>query len=287
MIIDFRVQPPYKSFLGIHFFRPRPAVEDLVTGNPFAVSRITPPSFEQQSIELFVQEMDEAGIDLAVITGQHTGPTGRSASNDDIAELVQRYPGRFAGFGGIDPREPDAVTEVRRCIETLGCRGIAMLPGWSTPPLRDDDEAVYPIYETCRDLGVPVVITSSHYIGPDMTYSLPIHIQKVAFDFPELTLIVGHASWPWTLQICAVAMRCTNVYLMPEFYMYIPDMPGAEDYVKAANSYLAYRMLYSSCYPSRSLGQALAEFKALPLKSEVQENLLSRNGARLLGLSEG
>jgi predicted TIM-barrel fold metal-dependent hydrolase len=284
MIIDFRVQPPYKSFLGIHFFRPRPAMEDPVTGNPFAVGRITPPSFEQQSIELFVQEMDEAGIDLAVITGQRTGPTGRSASNDDIAELVRRYPGRFAGFGGIHPLEPGALEEVRRCVERLGCHGIAMLPGWSDPPLHDDAEAVYPIYETCGDLGVPVVITSSHYIGPDMTYSLPIHIQKVAFDFPELTIIIGHAAWPWTLQVCAVAMRCSNVYLMPEFYMYIPDMPGAEDYVKAANSYLSYRMLYSSCYPSRSLGQALTEFKALPLKPEAQANMLGRNGARLLGL---
>jgi predicted TIM-barrel fold metal-dependent hydrolase len=71
---------------------------------------------------------------------------------------------------------------------------------------------------------------------------------------------------------------------MPEFYMYIPNMPGAEDYVKAANSYLAYRMLYSSCYPSRSLKQALVEFKALPLRPEAQENMLEHNGARLLGL---
>lgn len=285
MIIDFRVQPPYKSFLGIHFFRPRPAAEDPVAGNPFAIGRITPPSFEQQSIELFVQEMDEAEIDLAVVTGQRTGPQGRSASNDDVAELVQRFPGRFVGFAGVDPLEPGAVAEVRRSVERLGCRGIAVLPGWSDPPLHDDDETVYPIYEACRALGVPVVITSSHYIGPDMTYSLPIHIQKVAFDFPELTLIIGHACWPWAVQACAVAMRCPNIYLMPEFYMYIPDMPGADDYIKAANSYLARRMLYSSCYPSRSLGQALAEFRALPLRPGSEENMRWYNGARLLGLS--
>ncbi len=286
MIIDFRVQPPYKSFLGIHFFRPRPAVEDPVTGNPFALNRKATPSFDRQSIELFVQEMDEAGIDVAVITGQRTGPRGRSASNDDIAELVRRYPGRFVGLAGIDPLEAGTLDEVRRSIEGLGCRGIAMLPGWSDPPLHDDDERVYPIYETCQELGALVVITSSHYIGADMTYSLPIHLQKVAFDFPQLTLIIGHAAYPWTVQVCAMAMRCTNVYLMPEFYMYLPDMPGAEDYVKAANSFLSHRMLYSSCYPSRSLGQALEEFRALPLKPEAQENLLWRNGARLLGIND-
>ena len=51
-------------------------------------------------------------------------------------------------------------------------------------------------------------------------------------------------------------MRCTNVYLMPEIYMHVPDMPGADDYVRAANTYLSQRMLYSSCYPTRPLDQA-------------------------------
>jgi predicted TIM-barrel fold metal-dependent hydrolase len=286
MINDFRVQPPYRSFLDIHFFRPRSQIEDPVTGNPFAIGRLTPPSFEHHSIEFFVQEMDQAGIDVAVIIGQRTGRRGHSANNDDIAQLVQLYPGRFYGFAGVDPLEPGAPDEVQRCVETLGCRGIALTPGWSDPSLYDDDPLVYPIYDICRRLGVPVVITSSHYIGADMTYSWPIHIQRVALDFPELTIIIGHACWPWTTQACAVAMRCVNVYLMPEFYMYIPDMPGAEDYVKAANSYLSYRMLYSSCYPGRALGQALSEFRALPLKPEAQANLLWRNGARLLGLAD-
>ena len=93
------------------------------------------------------------------------------------------------------------------------------------------------------------MITSSHVIGPDMSYAMPEHIQRVALDFPQLTIIVGHACWPWTTQACALAMRCTNVYLMPEFYMHVPHMPGAQDYVDAANSYLSHRMLYSSCYP--------------------------------------
>jgi predicted TIM-barrel fold metal-dependent hydrolase len=161
---------------------------------------------------------------------------------------------------------------------------MAILPGWSDPPLTDDDKRVYPIYEACLQLGAMVMITSSHWIGADMTYSRPTHIQQVAFDFPELTIIVGHGCWPWTTHACAMAMRCSNVYLMPEFYMYIPNMPGARDYVDAANGYLAYRMLFSSCYPSRSLSQALEEFRRLAIEPSSQENTLGNNGARLLGL---
>ena len=284
MIIDFRVQPPFKSFLDIHFFRPRPAVEDPIAGNPFGKGRWPNPSFDQKSIELFLQEMDEVGISVAVIAGQRVAERWGSVANDDIAELVRRYPGRFFGFAGADPVEHGVVDEVRRSVEDLGCRGISILPGWSDPPLFDDDQRVYPIYETCRELGVPLLFTSSHYIGADMTYSMPIHIQKVALDFPELTIIVGHGCWPWTTQACAMAMRCRNVYLMPEIYMHPPDMPGADDYVRAANSYLSHRMLYSSCYPTLSLKQALEEFKLLPIKPASRENMLWHNGARILGL---
>jgi len=284
MIIDFRVQPPYKSFLGIHFFRPRPAVEDPIAGNPFAKGRWPIPSFDQQSIALFIQEMDEVGIDVAVVMGQRTGKRGGNVENDDVAELVKRYPGRFVGFAGVDPMDSGVVDELRRSIEYLGCRGIAITPGWSDPPLYDDDERVYPVYQACLDLKAPVMITSSHYIGADMTYSMPTHIQQVALDFPELTIIVGHGCWPWTMQACAMAMRCSNVILMPEIYLHPPDMPGANDYVCAANSYLAHRMLYSSCYPTLTLQQALAGFQMLPIKPESRENMLWHNAARILHL---
>ncbi len=283
-IIDFRVQPPYKSFLGIHFFRPRPSEEDPIAGNAFRKGHWPIPSFEEQSIELFVGEMDEAGIDVAVAMGQQTGERGGSADNDDIASLIAQYPSRFVGFGGVDPLVEGAVDELHRCVEDLGCRGISITPGWSDPPLYDDDVKVYPIYQACSALKVPVVLTSSHYIGADMSYSMPTHIQNVALDFPELPIIVGHGCWPWTMQACAMAMRCRNVYLMPEIYLLPPDMPGADDYVRAANSYLSHRMLFSSCYPTLTLQQAVEGLRALPLKPGSRENMLWHNGARILGL---
>jgi hypothetical protein len=285
MIIDFRIQPPYRSFLGIHFHRQRPRVEDPVKGATLGRDRRWTRSFDEKTMDVFLREMDEVGIDKAVIMGQQAATRWGSVINDDIADLVRVYPGRFFGFAGVDPTREGVVEEIRRSITDLGLHGLSVLPGWSEPPLFDDDKQVYPIYETCLELGVPVMITSSHWIGADMTYSMPTHIQRVALDFPELTIIIGHGCWPWTTLACALAMRCSNVYLMPEFYMYVPDMPGADDYVRAANSYLSHRMLYSSCYPSRCLEQALEEFCQLPIKPSSQENMLWHNGARILGLA--
>ncbi len=256
-------------------------MEDPVHGNPFAVGRETPESFTQSSLDLFIREMDDADIEHAVIMGQRGAEVWGNASNEDIAQIIADHPGRFTGFGGVDPNG-DALNDAKHAVETLGLSGIALVPGWSDPPVVDDAPELSSLYEWCADSGVPVAVTSSHFIGPDMMHAHPVHLQRVALQFPELTLIIAHGGWPWTTAACSLAMRCTNVYLMPDFYMYLPHTPGARDYVDAANSYLQHRMLYSSCYPSNSLRQALAHFDALPLTPSAKEHVLYRNGRRLL-----
>jgi predicted TIM-barrel fold metal-dependent hydrolase len=119
MIVDFRIQPPYKSFLGIHFYRPRPRVQDPVKGNAFDMSRRPTQSFEDRSMDTFVQEMDEAGVDVGVIMGQQTADRWGSVRNDDIGELLRDYPGRFFGFGGVDPVREGAVDEVQRLAASI------------------------------------------------------------------------------------------------------------------------------------------------------------------------
>jgi uncharacterized protein len=282
VVIDLRVQPPFRSFLDLHFFRARPVDEDPVAGNPFAIDRGPNPSFETRSLSLFVDELRAAGVERAAIVGQRAAARWGSADNADLAVLLERYPDLFVGFAGIDPRDADALTQLRDAVEVPGCLGIALVTGWSDPPCRDDDELLWPLYGACEDLGLAVVATSSHFIGPDMGYALPVHLARVATAFPRLRLIVGHACWPWTTQAVALAMRHTNVYLMPDFYLYLPSMPGASDYVDAVNGFLRHRVLFSSCYPSRTVAEALRGIDRLPLADEAREALLHDNAARLL-----
>jgi uncharacterized protein len=282
MIVDFRVQPPHASFERLHFFRPRQPVEDPDQDNPFAALRGPNPSLAQRSLPAFLDELDAAGIDRAVAVGQRAGSRWGSADNDDIAALTRAHPDRFLGVAGIDAREAGALEEVHRSVEELGCIGIALVNGWSDPPLRDDDEAVLPLYAACQRLGVLAMVTSSHYIGPDLGHALPEHLARVAVRFPHLPLVVSHACWPRTTEAVALAMRHSNVYLMPDFYLYAPSMPGATDYVDAANGFLRNRILFSSCYPTFTVAEALAGIDALPLTPVARTNLLGANAQRLL-----
>jgi predicted TIM-barrel fold metal-dependent hydrolase len=282
-VVDFRVQPPYKSIRQLHFYRPRPPVEDPVGGNPFAFGRPADPSFD--SLDRFHEEMDASGIDHAVIVGQRAAPVWGRADNEDIADLVAEHPQRYSAFAGIDATDPDAGRQVEVALDELGMVGIHVLPGWSEPPLAEDDAALFALYEICADRGAHVMITSSHFIGPDLEHSRPVFFQHAAQRFPDTTFVIGHAAWPWTVQAIAVAMRCPNVYLMPEFYMYLAGMPGASDYVNAVNTFLRHRVLYSSCAPSRSVGHALSLARALDIVDESRQPFFGGSARRLLGLS--
>ncbi len=287
MIIDFRVRPPFKAFCDLHIFRPREPEPDPVTVSGLRLDLPSYRSFEEKSIAAFLEEMDEAGIDMAVAMGRQSPPPYGSVPNEDLSELVTTYPDRFVAFGGIDGSQgEEALREIDRCRE-MGFKGVALDNGWCDPPLYDDDEKLFSIYQKCMEDGLIVSLTSSIFVGPDLTYCMPVHIQRVARRFKELTIVVPHAAWPWTTEMCGVAFQNPNVYLIPDFYGHIPNSPGATEYVRSANYFLSYRMLFASSYPVRPLKQSVEQFKDLGFElEEIRSRCLGENAARLLGLDD-
>ena len=157
-IIDFRIRPPAKSFLKLSIFD-KSATSSLLN-RPTWWGVEPAPSFMQSSMELLIQEMNEAGVKKGVIMGRQSAPKYGRVSNDEVAEIVNEYPGYFIPFAGIDPMDVKAaVLETSRTINELGFKGIAVDPGLSDTPLTADDPLLYPVYAKCDELGVPVSIT--------------------------------------------------------------------------------------------------------------------------------
>ena len=75
-----------------------------------------------------------------------------------------------------------------------------------------------------------------------------------------------------------------NLWVLPDFFQFIPGFAGAQDWVDAANHYLSDRILYASSYPVRPLKQSLEELGRFSYVSSVLENLLARNAANLFGI---
>ena len=141
-----------------------------------------------------MQEMDETETERAVIMGRKADEYG-SVDNDEIDELARAYPGRFIPFAGVNPNLPGQVEEIER-VAAMGFRGVGIDAGWLRRPLYHDDPVFDPIYAKCQELGMIVSLTSSFMLGPDLSYSEPCAIQRVAMKYPNMKIVVPHGCWP-------------------------------------------------------------------------------------------
>ncbi|MSP67127.1 MAG: amidohydrolase [Alphaproteobacteria bacterium] len=276
-VIDFRVRPPFKGFLSMVMYQQAARRDRFTAQIGFAPA----PSAAAQSMELLIQEMDRAKIMHAVIVGRHSALYG-TASNDDVMEVCRAYPGRFIAVASIDPADRRQAMATVKSALAQGFKAVNIEPGAYATPLYPDDRRLYPIYAVAEDAKVPVIMMTGGNAGPDLSYSLPVGIDRVLADFPTLKVAVSHGNWPWVNEILHVAFRRANLYVSPD--MYLPNMPGQDDYVKAADGFLADRFLYASSYPFAPVDKYLDWFLKLPIRPVSMEKVLYRNAAAFLGL---
>ena len=276
-IIDFRLRPPLKGFLDMVMYADIERTGRMAAG----IGMSLPPSVQQRSVDLMFREMDEAGIEIGVVPGR-VSPVLGTIDNSDVTSMVAQYPRRLVGFTSVDPvNRRRAIAGIEAAMKQ-GMKGVVIEPGLLASPMHLDDARLYPIYAHCEDARVPVLFMAGGNAGPDCSYTSPEHIDRVARDFPELKIISGHGNWPWAAQIIHVCYRRPNIYLSPD--MYIFGMPGATDYVNAANGFMAERFLFATAYPLVAFQDAIDAFLKFPLKASVLDRVFYKNAAELLGV---
>jgi hypothetical protein len=213
------------------------------------------------------------------------------APNDLIGQAVIDHPDVFIPFAGIDPHKGDrAIAEIRRCHAEFGIKGIGELN-----PARQkffpNDEAFYPIWETCQDLGI-VVMFHMGFAGAgagkpggmgyklDAVRAIP-YLDDVAADFPELQVIHAHPGWPFHHEALAACWHKSNFWIDLSGFAprYFP-----EEVVRYANSLIQDRVLFGTDWPVIGIDRWLTEFEELDMKPEVRSKILLGNARRLLGL---
>ncbi len=278
-LIDFRGRPPTPEF-NSYFVK-----DGTIAVNYKVGAKSVSPAFLQDSVDLFFEEMAAANIVATVALGRNAKALNPKQNgfipNDHIHALMRAYPGRVIGCAGIDLANVvhDALDETRRCVE-LGFRAIHIEPARSLDAMPNDPR-IFPLYELCIALDLPVVLMTGPLAGPTIEYTNPVYVDDVARRFPALKIVAGHGCWPWVTQMLGVAFKHRNVYLCPDVYMF---MPGADQYIQAAATYLQDQLLFGTAYPYRPLVQTAQEFLEFPIDAAVMEKLVYGNAAKLLKL---
>jgi predicted TIM-barrel fold metal-dependent hydrolase len=279
-IIDVRLRPPLGSFLASTMFKNKPRTARMTD----AMGMEPAPSLLKESMELLIQEMDSLGNYLGCVSGSKRGIDRAWGwiENQDVFEMVQQYPDRFIGVGTLDVSDaPAALEDLEACVARFGFKAIAIEPGTHEHSMYADDRRLYPVYERCAELGLPVLLLAGGNAGPDITYSDPAHVERVAIDLPRLKVVVLHGAWPWVTHILHIAFRRPNVYLSADMYL---TMPGGSQYIEAINSYLSDRYLYGTSYPFGPVVGYFERFQRLGIQERYMDRVLYQNAEILLGL---
>lgn len=277
-VIDFRIRPPFKSFLATAMYAGAARRDGITRKIGFAPS----PAAVSQSLPLLLDEMDQAKIDVGVVVGRVSGALG-NVDNADILEVCAQHPGRFVPIAGIAPHPRKQAYDSVEQLLGQGFKGLSIEPGGLPEPLHYDDRRLYPFYALCEDRNALLVIMGGGNAGPDITFTAPEHIDRVLADFPGLRIVSAHGNWPWVTQILHVAFRRPNLFLAPDYLM--ANMPGMSDYIAACDSFLADQFVFASAFPFAPVADYARWFRSLPIKSSNLDKIMGGTAAKLLGLS--
>jgi predicted TIM-barrel fold metal-dependent hydrolase len=157
--------------------------------------------------ELRLQEMDEAGIDVQVLS--HGAPSAQMLPKDIAVDLTRRVndrlhaavaanPKRFAAFAALPTSDPVAAAdELERTVDKLSFKG-AMIHGLANGQFIDD-KRFWPIFARAEKLDVPI------YLHPSLPHPAvsDIYYRDYDRDFPML----ARAAWGYTVETATQAIR--------------------------------------------------------------------------------
>jgi predicted TIM-barrel fold metal-dependent hydrolase len=210
-------------------------------------------------------------------------------TNEEVAELANKESDIAIAFASIDPaRGQMGVREARRLIKDYGVKGFKFHP--SVQGFFPDDRMCYPLYEVIAEhKSIALFHTGQTGIGAGMPggggirlkYSNPIHLDDVAADFPEMSIIMAHPAVPWQDEQLSVAVHKPNVYIdlsgwSPKYFE--PKL------VQYMNTLLKHKVLFGSDFPVITPERWLEDFAKLQVKDEVRPLILKENAAKLLKL---
>jgi hypothetical protein len=272
--------------IDFHVHLPTPDwIDGSMAGYVEAAEAYFRSSVERQSLDQLAAKYRALDVRAVLLAWDAETATGRPrVPNETVATAIAEHPDAFTGIGSVDPHKDSAVDEVAR-IAGLGLRGVKFHP--SLQAFAPDDERYWPVFEACERHGLLALFhTGTSGIGARqpggqgirLDYAHPLKLDSVAATFPGLTVVAAHFGWPWHMDLIAMALHKTNVYI--DISGWSPKRIPAE-VIRELRGRLSGQFVWGSDFPFIEPQRCLAEIDELDLALPA---LLHDNAARVLRL---
>ncbi|MDR1674622.1 MAG: amidohydrolase family protein [Oscillospiraceae bacterium] len=226
-----------------------------------------------------LDKMDESGIDRAVVLSIATKPSQHKIVNRWAAEIQNS---RFYSFGSVHPDGDDAL-ETLEHIKELGLYGVKLHPDYQD--FFADEERIFPIYQKCSELGLPVSFHAGFDpISPDTIHATPAMFAKVLKEFPKLTAILAHMGsmrlWDEVEKELA-GKTGVNVYFDTSA---VSEEIHPEQFKRIVRAHGPDRILFATDMPWDCPKRLLKLVKSCGFSAEDEEKILYKNALELLNI---
>lgn len=238
-----------------------------------------------ETADQVIAAMDEAGVETVLATDLLAWSYERQARfakdmTEVIADLTKKYPGRIYGLADYDPFNiRESLRKLEADIKERNYKGVYIhIYGYDIPL---DHRKMYPLYARCEELGVPVQMQTGHVLeAMPSEHGRPISLDRIACDFPGLTIIGTHTGWPWVEELIAIAIKWPNVYISISAWLPRYISPALINFMK---SRLGQRkVLFGS--NGLSWKKYLEQMDGLDFSEEVKRQILYENPKRVCGI---
>jgi len=223
-------------------------------------------------LALQVKEMDRVGIPTAAVSSVEGLFGDFREGNNNVADAVRKYPGRFVGYCHVTAQYPDCMMpELERCMALTGFRGIKVYQVGT-----DFDSPLFDrVWEFARARHLPVL---AHTWGGNLT-----GFDRVAVRFPEVAFMAAHSGSGFAYQPYVDAARnAANLYLDLTYSREHTNM--IEYFVKEVG---ADRIVWGSDAPTFSMSQQIGKILFARISDTDKRKILYGTAARLFGLEGG
>ncbi len=245
------------------------------------------PKARMATAEELVASMEVSDIDASVMAGiGWTDPDLARRCNDYLLESAARFPDRLIAFCGASPAWGEgAASEAERCARG-GARGIGELhPDTQCFPL-DSKEAMSPLMDSARALGLIVMTHTSEpvghvYVGKGT--ATPGRTLALCQAFPQNTIVLAHwgGGLPFYALMPEVAESLGNAYFDTAAS---PFLYGPRVFRLGTELAGSGRVLFATDYPLLGQARVLRQLRDAGLPPEAEVAVAGGNAARLLGL---
>jgi predicted TIM-barrel fold metal-dependent hydrolase len=271
-----------------------------------------------------LKNMDVAGIDVQVLSLTSPGveqfdpAIGTALArkiNDDLSEIIKRYPDRFIGFAALAPQDPEAAAdELERTVKDLGFKGWKTHSNYGGSYL--DDEQYWPILERAEKLDVPIYLHPAvpaipqlrkygfalagapFGFGIETSVCMMRLVYSGIFDrYPGLKFLLGHLGEGLPFLLQRIDFAYVRPWFDPDARPRLKKKPSdylkENMYVTTSGNYLPAafmctyetmgieKILLATDYPYEDSKECTQFLEGLPIPQDARDQIYSLNASQI------